>query len=281
MKNGANSFYYNPKYKRSLQWFKVIAMTGAAQIFIQALGLISGIFIIRLLPTTEYAFYTLTNATLGSLTVLADGGISVAVMAQGGKYWVSREKLGVVISTGLDLRRKFGIISLLIAIPVLFYLLRHHHASLLFTILIVLSLIPAFYSALSDSLLEIGPKLKQDIPLLQKNQVATSIARLVLTTVTVFIFPWTFIAILGSGLPRMWANISLRKLSGKYVDFSQKPDPEIRKEILKVVKRSLPEIIYYSLSGQITIWLISFFWFYLVSRTGRGIRKNFNGTIPI
>src|ERR1700712_1501298 len=135
MKNVGQSIYYSPKFKKSIEWVKLIAMTGIAQAVVQGLGLISGIFIIRLLPITEYAFYTLTNTTLGSLTVLADGGISVAVMSQGGKYWLDKEKLGVVVSTGLDLRKKFGIVSLLIAIPILFYLLRHHHASILFTIL--------------------------------------------------------------------------------------------------------------------------------------------------
>jgi hypothetical protein len=259
MKNVGQSIYYSPKFKKSIEWVKLIALTGTAQALVQALGLISGIFIIRLLPTTEYAFYTVANTTLGSLTVLADGGIATAVMAQGGKYWLDREKLGVVVSTGMDLRKKFGALSLIIAIPILFYLLLHHKASVLFSTLIVLSLVPAFYATLSDNLLEIAPKLTQDIKLLQKNQVITSIARLVLTTFSLFIFPWTFVAILASGIPRMRANLSLRRLSAKYVDLSQKPDPLIRSEILKIVRRSLPEIIYYCLSGQITIWLISIF----------------------
>src|ERR1700684_1365568 len=103
MKNIANSFYYNPKYKRSLQWFKLIAMTGAAQVLIQALGLIRGILIVRLLPTKEYAFYTIANTMLGTITLLADGGISNGVISQGGKVWNDKRKLGSVIVTGLEL----------------------------------------------------------------------------------------------------------------------------------------------------------------------------------
>ncbi|HEY9197175.1 MAG TPA: polysaccharide biosynthesis protein, partial [Mucilaginibacter sp.] len=64
---------------------------------------------------------------------------------------------------------------------------------------------------------------------------------------------------LGNGIPRMWANIRLRKISAEYADPEQKSDPAIEKEILAIVKRSLPGAIYFCVSGQITIWLISVF----------------------
>ncbi len=66
-------------------WGKLISVTGSAQVLIQALGFISGIIIIRLLPTEEYAFYTLANTMLGTMNILSDAGVSTGVMAQGGK----------------------------------------------------------------------------------------------------------------------------------------------------------------------------------------------------
>jgi O-antigen/teichoic acid export membrane protein len=257
MKNIANSFYYNPKYKRSLQWFKLIAMTGVAQVLIQALGLISGILIVRLLPTKEYAFYTIANTMLGTITLLADGGISNGVISQGGKVWNDKRKLGSVIVTGLDLRKKFAVVGLLVVTPLLMFLLKHNGASWLMCILIILSLIPAFLAALSDSLLEVAPKLLQDIKNLQKNQVSANVGRFIMLGIFLFLFPWTYIAILASGIPRIYANMRLRKISSKYADFDEQPDPQVRKEILVLVKRILPGAIYYCFSAQITIWLIS------------------------
>ena len=254
-----NSIITHPNYSRVFELGRLITMAGSAQIAIQAICLISGILIIRLLPTQEYALYTLANTMLGTLTILADGGISTGVMAQGGKVWQSREKLGAVLVTGLQLRKKFGLISLLLVSPVLFYLLRHHGASWLFSILIILSLIPAFFAALSDSLLETPLKLNQEIGRLQVNQVSVSTVRLLLITLSLFIFPWTFIAILGNGLPRIWANVKLKKIALEFADLSQKADILIQKEILSIVKRLLPTAMYYCLSGQITIWLISIF----------------------
>jgi len=249
----------HPKYNSIIKWTKLISITAISQIVVQALGFLSGILIIRLIPVQEYAYYTLANTMLGTISVLADGGISTGVMAEGGKVWQDKNKLGVVLSTGLDLRRKFAAASLIVSLPILFYLLLHNGASILTASLIALALIPSFYAALSDSLLEIVPKLHQNIFPLQKNQVAVSSGRLALTTLAIFVFPWAFIALLAAGLPRIWGNMQLRKLVFGLADKNQLPDKEIRTEILTLVKRIMPTSIYYCVSGQITIWLISIF----------------------
>lgn len=248
----------HPNKERVVSWIRLITITGSAQLIVQALGLLSGIIIIRLLPTHEYALYTLANTMLGTMTILADGGISSGVMSLGGKVWQDKKALGIVLATGLDLRRKFAIGSLLIAVPFLFYLLRHHDASWGMTILLILSIIPAFYTALSGTILQIAPKLNQDIVPLQKNGILSNAARLGLIF-TLFIFPWAFIAVLSSGVAQLWTNQNLKKISRGYADWKQLPDRAMRAEILVFVKRLLPGSIFFCVSGQITIWLISFF----------------------
>lgn len=240
-------------------WGKLVAITGSSQMIIQAIGFFSGIIVLRLLSVQEYAFYTLANTMLGTMTVLADGGIAAGAMSQGGKVWKDREKLGTVIVTGLKLRKKFAIFSLMVSTPILIYLLRTHHASWLTVALIVISIFPAFSSAVTDSLLEVVPKLTKDIVSLQKNQLIYNIARLGLLGIGVFIFPWTFVALLSNGFPRIWANFKLRKICEKHADFSQAEDPVERENIVRVVKRVLPSSIYYCVSGQISIWIISIF----------------------
>ena len=139
--------------KNIVHWIKLVFITGGTQISVQLITLAGGILIIRQLPTKEYAFYTIANAMLGTMSLLADGGISTGVMSQGGKVWNDREKLGIVMATGLHLRRRFAIFSLASSIPILSYLLWHNGASFWQILLIVLCIIPAFFAALSDSLL--------------------------------------------------------------------------------------------------------------------------------
>lgn len=246
-------------YDKSLGILKLVSLVGSTEILLKGIGFISGILIVRLLPIQEYAFYTLANTMLGTLVVLTDGGISNGIMALSGKVWQDPKKLGVILSTGLDLRRKFATITLVIAIPIVFYLLMLNKASWLTAILIILSLIPAFYADLSDSLLEITPQLHQDIASLQKNHLTVGLGRLVLTVLTIFIFPWTFVLLLASGFPRIYGNLQLKKINAKFVDSNQKADPVVRKEILKIVARVLPNIIFFALSGQIVIWILSVF----------------------
>ena len=259
MAKSIKRLFAHPKYEKLFNWGRLITVTAGAQGLIQIAGLVSGIMILRLLPTNEYALYTLSNAILGTMTMLSDGGIGNGVMSQGGKVWTDRNKLGVVLATGLNLRKKFAIASLIIAIPALVYLLLQHKASNLTTFLIVLSLIPAFYAALSDSLYEIIPKLHQDVGALQENQIKVSIGRLVLSVAMLFFFPLTYIAIFAAGIPRIIGNLKLKRLVYSRVTEDSKPNLEVRNNILSMVKKTLPTSIYYSISGQITIWVISFF----------------------
>lgn len=241
------------------EWMKLISVTGSVQVLVQAVSFVSGIMVIRLLPTDEYALYTVANTMLGTINLLSDSGITTGVMAQGGKVWQDKSKLGQVLMTGLGLRRKFAAVSLLFGIPVLVYFLNHLNASPLAIILIIASLIPAFYAALVDSILEIVPKLHQTIIPLQKNQLKVAIGRLGLSALTLFFFPFTAVGLIAAGIPRIFGNIKLKKIAAVHADVHQHPDKEVQKEILNVVKRTLPGAVYFCISGQVTIWLISVF----------------------
>jgi O-antigen/teichoic acid export membrane protein len=248
-----------PGYSKAFEWIKLISMIGSVQVIVQAISFVSGILVVNMLPKGEYALYTLANTMLGTMVVLADGGISTGVMAHGAKVFMDRAKLGTVIVTGFDLRKKFAIGSIIIAIPVLLYLLRDNGASWPFSILIVGALLPGFFFSLTGNLLEIVAKVRQDITPLQKIKVYTNAGRLALLSGFIFLFPYAYLAILAAAIPQLWANMKMRKNSEPYADLKQDIDPKIRLEILALVARILPGAIYFCVSGQITIWLISIF----------------------
>lgn len=259
MKDILIKFKDHPKYDTIVSWGKLISITGSAQVIVQGVGFVSGILIIRLLSVQEYAFYTLANTMLGAMSVLSDGGISTGVLAQGGKVWENKKELGKVLVTGLEMRKKFAVISLFISLPILLYLLLHNGAGWMTSILIILSIIPAFYATLSDSLLEIPLKLNQSILPLQRNQVIVSFGRLLMVASTIFLFPFAYLSILTSGIARIYGNIRLKKHTNVYADTSETEDPVVKKEISSIVRKSLPGLIYYCFSGQISTWIISIF----------------------
>ncbi|EMI58106.1 lipopolysaccharide biosynthesis protein [Rhodopirellula sallentina] len=246
-----------PRFAKLREWTKLIAITGSAQATVQAIGFICGILVIRWLSVEQYALYTIANTMLATMTMLADGGIASGVMSQGGKVWQDEAKLGTVIATGIHLRRKFGLIAFLVAIPVLNYLLLKNGASIWQAIAISACLIPTFVSALTGTLLQIGPKLNQDIQSLQKIEVTSNIWRLAMNAVVLFILPFASLAILMTGLSQVYANWKLRTLSARHASPLEQPDPEVSTKIQELVRRILPTTIYFCLSSQITIWIVS------------------------
>lgn len=259
MKNKLDSLKDSKRYATFLRWGKMLSVTGFAQVLVQLAGVATGLIVTNLLPKQEYAYYTIAITMLGTMTVLADSGIGVGVMSSGGKVWDDKFKLGEVLKTGVVLRRKFAIFSLVVSLPILVFLLHKQGAETLTIFLICASLLPAFWAALSDSLLETIPKLHHAVLPLQKNQGFVSFGRLALTSLSVFLFPFTFVTLLANGVPRIWGNAQLKKISTSYVDETAGVNETVKRDILNIVKRSLPGNIYYCISGQLTLWLLSFF----------------------
>lgn len=257
MKDKFSKLKAHPKYNNWMQWGKIISITGGTQVLIQIISFACGIFIIRNLSVAEYAIYTLANTMLAAMNILADGGIISGVISEGGKVWDDKEKLGSVIVTGMKLRMKFAIGSVFITGTVLFYLLMHNNVTWYYALLILLSLVPVFYANLSDYLLEIAPKLHQDIKPLQKNQLGANIGRLLLTIPFVFFIPFTPVAMICTGIPRIIANFKLKKISDKFVAQNSYENVVVKNNIIKMVKRILPDSIYNIFSTNITVWILS------------------------
>ncbi|MBB4079027.1 O-antigen/teichoic acid export membrane protein [Lewinella aquimaris] len=241
------------------KWGKLLGVTGGAQLVIQGVGFIVGIFIIRTLSTEQYAYYTLANTMLGTMTVLADGGISTGVMSEGGKKWQDKQELGKILATGMHMRQQFAVGSLIVSVPILYYLLQEQGVVWWESILLILCLAPTFWAALSGSLLQIVPKLHQDINELLKINVTINVVRLLVTLPVLLLFPFASLAVLASGVSQVGGNLQFRKLSLKKADWQTAFSPEYRTKIMASVKRILPGSIYYCISGQITVWLIAIF----------------------
>jgi O-antigen/teichoic acid export membrane protein len=249
----------NSRFTRLLEWGRLLLLTGSAQLLIQCLSFASGILVIRLLPIQEYAIYTLANTMLGTIALLADGGVATGAMSIGGKVWQDPSRLGRVMATAMQLRRKFVRYALLCVLPILYYLLNQHGASPLMIICVIVTLLPAIVASITGEILEVAPSLNQDVKALQKLQILNSGARLLFTSAFLFAFPFAALAILVPGICQYWKNLQLRRVAAKYADSDAEEDPEVRSEMISIVRRILPMSLYFSISSQLTIWLIGIF----------------------
>lgn len=245
--------------RRLLWWAWSGLSTTAAQAAVQGLGFAAGILVVRSLSPREYAFYTIATAGLGTMTVLTDSGIGSSVLALGGAVWEDRARLGAVLATGIHLRRRFARLALALGVPLMALLVHRQGASWTESILVAGSVVPVFLATVTGHLLEAVPRLHQLLAPLQLVQVAANAGRLLLIAVLVPFWPLAALASLVAALPQWCANLRLRSMADQRVNWRVSSDPQIAARIASQVRRTAPGAIYYALSGQLTVWLISLF----------------------
>ena len=236
-----------------------VMVSAAAQAAIQLLTLATGLVVVRLLPVREYAYYTIANAVLGTMSVLSDSGIADSLVAQGGKVWKDRRALGGLIAAGLALRKRFALIAAAISLPLMYILLQRQGATPAAAVLVAASIIPLYASTLTGQLLQIVPRLHQQAARLQRIQVSAAVLRFALVTGVAKLLPLAWIASLCAGAAQAWQNWRLRRLAAGLADLDAAPAPEAWESCMRQVRRSAPSAVYYAFEGQIAILLVSIF----------------------
>jgi hypothetical protein len=215
--------------------------------------------ILRNLPKREYALYTLCNSMLSTILLLADSGLSSALMAIGGRVWHDRGKLSQLIQTAMQLRRLFSAIAIVVVVPVLLWLLRrngatHGKAAALLVIVLVgcgLELVTRIYA--------VALRLKSEVRQIQNQALVAAIVKAAIVGVAVAVWFNIEIAVLAVVAGYAVQYGMLNRWQAKHLDAGAEPDPQMRREIISVVRQQSSHLIYYCLQAQLTVWLISIF----------------------
>lgn len=240
------------------RWAGLLASTLPLQLAVQGLALVGGLYVVRSLPTEEYALYTIAHTALGAMLVVSDSGITSGVLAGGGRVWQDRAALGGVLASGLALRRKLALFVACVALPGVWALLAHHGAGWSAAFLLTLAVVPLFLATLTTSVLETVPRLHQRLDPLQRVQVGAGLLRFCAVVATVTLLPTAAAALLAAAPAQWWANVRLRGLNTGLAAAAP-PDPAARVELLRIVARSMPQAIYYAVSSQLTVLLVALF----------------------
>lgn len=238
---------------KSQKWLKLLSVTGGGQIVVQAVTFLCGLVVIRLISVEQYAFYTLAITMLGAMGIIADGGVSAGVMVQGGKCWREKARLAGVIACGIQLRRKLALASLVVGLPLLIVLLLRNGASWTIATGIAIAVIPALVAALSTPILDAPLRLHQQVWPLQRIYIGVGLLRLGGMVAGLLVWPVAVACILLNGLSAVLANWQLRRAAAPYIEIGAPVNPEAKKQIVTLMRRIMPNTIYYSFSSQLTI----------------------------
>lgn len=248
------------KHRRLIEWCRMFVGYSVIQAIGQGLGFLTGIIVVRTLSKENYAFFMIVSTVGPLINTLSDTGITNSLVAVGGKFWQDDRRMGSLVRTAMMLRYRLVLISVLVVSPFLAWMLWHNHASWAIIVSLVSLTIGGVYFQLNAGVLFVVVSLRQQVRRMQLLVFASVLPRLVLIG---------FLAALG------WLNAPLTVGMGTIamavyfwrlkswvkpqIAWSAPPDPEYRRDILAIVKRQAPQVIYFCVQSQIGVWLISIF----------------------
>lgn len=238
---------------------QILSKFVSIQLVIQAIGMASGIFLVRTLDKQEYAYFTIANTMQGTMNLLADMGISSGLLAIGGKVWQDRYRFGQLINTAMQLRRKLATIAIALVTPLLLWLLFNNGTSIFYAILITITVLIGLSFQLSTVILGVVPRLHSQLNYVQSLDFISAIFRLSLLVVAYFTFLNAGIAILTASIALGLQQLFLSRWVIHSIDRKAPVYEKDKLEILQIVKTQAPNALFFCIHGQLTIWLISIF----------------------
>jgi len=248
-----------PLIRLALHRARIVGSFAFVQGVVQLIGFCSGILLVRWLDQREYAYFTIANTMQGTISLLADIGVSVGLVSIGGRVWQDRHRFGELINTGLSLRKRLGAIAIVAVTPILASMLLKNGAPVSYTALLIAIVLAGISVELCIGVLAVVLRLRSDISLIQRIDLTGAIIRLCLLLSLTFIFlnAGTAVAVATAALFLQYTL--LRRYVGKVVDLGAPQNAQDRREIIRLTKHLAPNAVFYCLQGQITIFLISFF----------------------
>jgi O-antigen/teichoic acid export membrane protein len=232
-----------------------------SQIGIQAMNFVIGLMIIRSMAKEEYAAYTIMNTLVPVMLMLSDTGITNALMAIGRVAWEDNEKMGRLVTTGMQLRRQFAMFSFLIVGPFLAWMLFHNNVPIWNIAILMTASLTGISFQLTGAVMKTVLGIRQQFDALMKMGLASTFLRLALTGGVILLFSHisAFFAILaGTFAILLETYMALRATKPQILN--QAPvDAEYQATIYSLVKKTLPLTIYFCFQAQISVWLISIF----------------------
>ncbi len=248
-----------PIIRRAFRRARIVGNFAFVQAFVQILGFLSGILLVRTLSPREYAYFTIANTMQGTLNLLADIGISVGLISIGGRIWQDRHRFGELISAALGVRRKLALAAILVVTPILYAMLVKNGASNPYAVILIALVLAGLLIQLSLGVLSVVPRLHSDIGRIQLIDFTGGILRLFFLVALLYVFLNAAVAIAVAAVAFFVQYLMLHRYVAGMIDLRAPANSEDRRAILGFVRSLAPNAAFYCFQGQITVFLISFF----------------------
>lgn len=239
-------------------WTALIGKFLAGQGTVQAINLISGLLIIRFLPVSEYALYTIASLLLVIGSLGSDMGLSQAINTLGAKIRDDRQALGALYAGAYRYRRMLHLVAVGVIIVLATYMLYGHEWSLASVCLSVALVVLSSWVQQPISLKKSILNIHHDADGLLHAGAAEGISRLLAVAVCV-VWPTAVAALVVNLFGMFIGRYFLSKKCASFMSEEAFPDESQLRDLKLFIIPLLPVVVYYMLQGQISIFLLSLF----------------------
>ncbi|MGC2161913.1 MAG: hypothetical protein WA634_08400 [Silvibacterium sp.] len=244
---------------RLVRLSKVLLRFTSVQIVIQLLTMVVSLLLVRSMPKSQYAYYTIAMALLSTVLQLSDSGMTAGLQAVGGPDHADDYRMGQLVRTGIGLRRTMYYLAAAIVLPILPYMLWKAGAGVSIVLEALVLVVVATQLQLMVGIYGAVPRLRGDVGVLQWMGFAGAALRLLLILPAYFLYMSLGVALVAQvlgGIGQVWI---LSQWSKKHLNMTAVPDTAIRASVWKIVRAQIPYEIYGVFQGQISVWLITLF----------------------
>ena len=238
-------------------WMRQLAEFGLVQLLVQACTAVAGLLLVRGMTKEDYALFAIVNAMQTTGTVLSENGIGLALQSVGGRVWSDRARFSSLLATALAVRRRFTIGALAVTVPLSLWMLWRNGASVPLAIGLTLCVVAGVIPMIGTAMFVTALQLHAEYRRLQRVNLSQAVLRLGLIAglVATRISTWNaaLVGVIGNG-----AQLILARRAGRHlVNPEAQPNAEDRREILRLSRQWMPNVIFFCVQGQITLLILT------------------------
>lgn len=241
------------------RWIPLLSRFLGGQALVQVINLCTALLLLRLLPLDEYALFIIASFYLNIGSVGSDLNLSTALSTFGAR--ISNEKAGLsgLFALIVGLRRKLFIVMVFIIVAVTPYMVKSHEWRFEIILAILLPVIVTVWIQQKVTLRTMVLNIQHDSMGLFQTGITGAIARLLLTCLFCFLWPFAMVAVISNLVAMFLSNWMAKKRCSVYIDENCLADKGYEERVKKFIYPLLPAAAYFTFQGQISILLISLF----------------------
>lgn len=257
LSEGAHKRQRNERWRRIL---RAVASFFLGQGALQAVNVVTGIFLVHMLSVEAYAQFGLASGFQSTASNLMDLGFAGTVIPLVGDRLHDRDLVGRYVHAALRLRTRAFLVLAPFAVTAFVVIARTHHWSWKLQVLLIVPVLIALYSSGNVSCCSAPFFLYRHLKQFYSPQTLSGLARLGSYGVLQLVGglnAWTAAGL--SALNITFVSRWLRAQSRQWIGWSDAKTSDAEREILHYVLPVMPAAIVGSLQAQISLFLIAFF----------------------